>query len=53
MVSQISYFPTDGNRPEDQIYKGNDLKTRLTKYYEHEEKINILKAKLIKDEEIL
>ena len=53
MVSQISYYPTDGNRPEDQIYKGNDLKNRLTKYYEYEEKINNLKTKLQKDEEIL
>lgn len=53
MVSQISYLPTDGNRPEDQIYKGNDLKNRLSKYYDYEEKINNLKAKLQKDEEIL
>lgn len=22
MVSQVSYYPTEGNRPEDQIYKG-------------------------------
>lgn len=53
MVSQVSYYPTEGNRPEDQIYKGQDLKNRLAKYYEYDEKINVLKAKLRHDEDIL